>query len=179
MGGTQNDPDALAEPEAFAAFYRRFERPVLAYFIRRTRDGELAVDLTAETFAGALAALRRGSGPTGAPGPWLFGIAYNKLADSARRGRVEDEARRALRMERIELDDATVDVVGALGAGRLDGIVAELPPEQREAVIARIVEEQDYAEIAAAMQCSELVARKRVSRGLRALRRLAIQENSK
>jgi DNA-directed RNA polymerase specialized sigma24 family protein len=45
-----------------------------------------------------------------------------------------------------------------------------LPPEQREAVQARVVEERPYSEIAAAMSCSELVVRQRVSRGLRALR---------
>jgi DNA-directed RNA polymerase specialized sigma24 family protein len=48
--------------------------------------------------------------------------------------------------------------------------VLTLPPEQREAVLARIVDERPYAEIANEMQCSELLVRQRVSRGLRALR---------
>ena len=43
-----------AEPEAFAVFYRRHVEALLAYFARRTRDAELAADLTAETFAAAL-----------------------------------------------------------------------------------------------------------------------------
>jgi hypothetical protein len=35
----------------------------------------------------------------GASGPWLFGIARNKLADSVRRGRVEEGARRRLALD--------------------------------------------------------------------------------
>ena len=45
-----------------------------------------------------------------------------------------------------------------------------LPPAQRDAVLARVVDERPYAEIAQEMQCSELLVRQRVSRGLRALR---------
>jgi DNA-directed RNA polymerase specialized sigma24 family protein len=45
-----------------------------------------------------------------------------------------------------------------------------LPSEQRHAVLARVVDERPYAEIAAQMSCSELVARQRVSRGLKNLR---------
>ena len=45
-----------------------------------------------------------------------------------------------------------------------------LPEEQRSAVHARIVEERSYADIAHELKASELVVRKRVSRGLSALR---------
>ncbi len=66
---------------------------------------------------------------------------------------------------------------------RLDGqsaleMVADLPAEQREAITARFMKDQDYADIAAEMQTSEQVVRKRVSRGLNALRaRLTRQED--
>jgi hypothetical protein len=42
------------DPDAFTAFYRRYERAMLAFFYRRTGDAELAADLTAEVFAAAL-----------------------------------------------------------------------------------------------------------------------------
>ena len=48
-----------AEPAAFAVFYRRHERPVLAFLRHRTGDAELAADLAAETFAAALVGARR------------------------------------------------------------------------------------------------------------------------
>jgi DNA-directed RNA polymerase specialized sigma24 family protein len=48
-----------SHPESFATFYRRYERLVLAYLVRRTRDPELAADLCAEVFAAVLGASSR------------------------------------------------------------------------------------------------------------------------
>src|SRR5215211_237330 len=52
---TASDDELLTSRElgSFAVFYRRHVEGVLAFFARRTRDAELAADLTAETFAGA------------------------------------------------------------------------------------------------------------------------------
>jgi hypothetical protein len=73
-------------------------------------DGELAFDLAAETFAvvAARADADDGSGP---PVAWLYGIARNKLRESLRRGRVEDEARRALGLEPMQLDEHDIERV--------------------------------------------------------------------
>jgi hypothetical protein len=87
------------EPEAFAVFYERYRDAVVGYFMNRTRRPDLAADLTAETFAAALAAADGYRGSGGAAG-WLFQIARSKLVDSVRRGRVEDGARRAFRAKR-------------------------------------------------------------------------------
>ena len=46
-----------------------------------------------------------------------------------------------------------------------------LPADQAEAVRARIVDEREYEDIARELRTSEAVVRKRVSRGLGALRR--------
>jgi len=53
---------------------------------------------------------------------------------------------------------------------RLEALLAELPAEQREAVVARVIEERSYEEIGSELQCSPSVVRQRVSRGLRSLR---------
>ena len=47
------------DPEAFGVFYDRHVKSLLGYFARRTREPEVAADLTAETFASALVARRR------------------------------------------------------------------------------------------------------------------------
>jgi DNA-directed RNA polymerase specialized sigma24 family protein len=52
----------------------------------------------------------------------------------------------------------------------LDRLLAILPAEQRAAIVARVVDEREYGEIAAELRCSELVVRKPVSRALTALR---------
>ena len=174
--GVKRDDEQLVaafseDRELFGELYRRYERPVLGYFVRRTRNADTAVDLTAETFAAALDALLRDRGPSGRFGPWLFGIAANKLVDSVRSGVVQVRARRALSLERLELSDDALEAVDRLGDLDAAELVAELPPEQREAVQARVIDELDYDEIATALSCSELVVRKRVSRGLAQLRK--------
>lgn len=103
---------------------------------------------------------------------WLFAIAQHKLANSRRRGRVEDRARRRLGMAPVALEDEDLERIERLtGRGEVAmQALAGLPADQREAVLARIVEERDYGEIAADLRCSQSVARKRVSRGLARLR---------
>ena len=64
---------SVGDEEAFAAFYRRHARPLAGFFMRRTGDAELAADLTAETFAAALASRRRFDPAKGAAIGWLYG----------------------------------------------------------------------------------------------------------
>src|ERR671915_155110 len=116
MGLAASDEELLIQQDAasFELFYNRYFERLLGFFARRTTDAELAADLTAETFAAALAARRRYRRQRGRADSWLFAIAYHKLADAQRRG---------------------------------------------------------YDEIAAELETSEAVVRKRVSRGLAAIRR--------
>jgi DNA-directed RNA polymerase specialized sigma24 family protein len=103
----RTDEELLAavrhEPEAFGVFYRRHVDGLLGYFVRRTRDAELAADLTAETFAAALDGLRRFDARRGPAVAWLYGIARHRLATALRRGAVEDRARRRLGMAPLVL----------------------------------------------------------------------------
>jgi RNA polymerase sigma-70 factor (ECF subfamily) len=48
--------------------------------------------------------------------------------------------------------------------------MASLPATEREAIERRVLQERTYQEIAAELRCSELVVRKRISRGLARLR---------
>jgi Sigma-70 region 2 len=73
---------SVGDEEAFAAFYRRHARPLAGFFMRRTGDAELAADLTAETFAAALAARRRFDPAKGAAIGWLYGIARSSRGRS-------------------------------------------------------------------------------------------------
>lgn len=173
MVSTNHRDDAAllsGDAAAFAAFYRRHEDAILGYFLRRTRQAELAADLTAETFARALEGRRRFDPGRGEARGWLFGIARNLLATSLERGRVEDEARRSLGLEPLVLDDAALVRIEELHAAPAADALSDLPDDQQEAVRGRVVEEESYAELAARLRCSQSVVRKRVSRGLRTLR---------
>jgi RNA polymerase sigma factor (sigma-70 family) len=161
-------------PAEFARFYRRHEREVAGVLIRRTGRADLAADLTSEVFAAALLAWRRAGNladVTDNESAWLFGIVRNKLVDSYRRGRVEDEARRQLGMRATELTDESLSAIEALTSDTpaLE-LVGELPPEQRFAVTAHVIEGRSYKDIAQELALSEQVVRKRVSRGLARMR---------
>ena len=166
------DEDLLlsGDPEDFGRFYDHHVHAMIGYFSRRTHDSELAADLTAETFAAALVArsrFRRASTPAVA---WLFGIAQHKLADPQRRGAAEGRMQRRLGMERVPLGAGDAELIELLGREVATGLVSHRPDDQRAAVTAHVVDDRSYAEIAAGEGTSEAVVRKRVSRGLSALR---------
>ncbi len=174
---TAQDADTLrriaaGDEETFSVFYRLHLDAVLAFFMRHVGERELALDLTAETFAAVVlsAGSHDGEGP---PVAWLFGIARNKLRESMRRRRVADTARRRLQLEPLVIEDAALALVeerAGRGEGQLERALLELPVEIRAALLARVVEEQDYGEIAARLHCSEQLVRQRVHRGLQRLR---------
>src|SRR5665213_2250669 len=102
---------AAEDAAAFSGFYRRYEPVMLTYFARRVGDPELAADLTVEVFAAvplSCARYRPGQAPAQA---WLFAIAQHKLANSRRRGQVEDRARR-LGMAPVALEDEDLERIG-------------------------------------------------------------------
>jgi RNA polymerase sigma factor (sigma-70 family) len=165
----------LATEEGFSRFYRVHANSVLVFFTRRAFDVQVALDLTAETFAQAFASRRtfRGGADEQAAA-WLFAIARRQLARYFEDGTVRRRLSRRLvggvplvseaEAERIEelasLNDLRVVLREQLQA---------LDPGQREALWLRVVEEQPYATVAQRLGISEQAARARVSRALRVL----------
>jgi RNA polymerase sigma factor (sigma-70 family) len=164
---------AARDGQAFTVFYRRYLPIALAYLMRETRDPELSADLAAEVFSAVMLSAARYRPQGASAAPWVLGIARNKLLMSLRKGRIEARARQRLGFDPAALEDADLDRVAAVaqtGAGQLAALVERLPQQERQAVLSRVVEERSYQEIAAELRCSEMVVRKRVSRGLARLR---------
>ncbi|UJA19350.1 RNA polymerase sigma factor [Thermoleophilia bacterium SCSIO 60948] len=166
---------SLRSPERFEVFYRDESGPLLRFLARRVLDPEVALDLTAETFARALDGaprLRaRGEAETLA---WLYAIARNVLADYFRDGRVEHTRLAALRVEVPAMDDQEIERVEELAGlaelrARVRASLDRLSASEREAVELRVVEELSYADLASRLGVTEQAARARVSRGLRHL----------
>jgi RNA polymerase sigma factor (sigma-70 family) len=170
---TATDEELLVAntPEAFGEFYDRHARALLGYFARRTRDPEVAADLTAETFASAIVAQARYA-PARSPAlAWLFLIAARRLADYQRRGWVDQRVRRALAIERPRLREEDAELIRLLSEDASATLLATLPPEQREAIEGHVMDDRGYPELAEQWHVSEAAVRQRVSRGLSALRR--------
>lgn len=165
----------MTEADRFAAWYEREDERVLLFLTRRTLDVELAVELTAETFALALEQWRLVGGlePEQARA-WVLTVARRLFGRYLRRARVERAAVRRLgiRTPQISEDDlALIERRAGLAGLRvaLGAQLAGLPDGQRRALQLRIVEEREYQEVAMRLGCSEQAARARVSRGLRSL----------
>lgn len=163
------------EPEAFTEFYRSHYERIVAYFARRVYDAEVALDLTAETFAQAYLSRRRFRGSTHAEAEaWLYRIAERKLARYVRRGMAERKALERLRIEAPPVNaeqrarvDELADVAGLRSV--LRGELTRLSREQQQALHLRVVEDLPYSDVARRLSISEPAARARVSRGLKVL----------
>ncbi len=165
----------MAEPGEFDDMYRTESEGLLVFFTRRTLDAEIALDLTAETFAHAYIGWRRlrGRSPQERQA-WLYTIARRRLSRYLRRGRVERDGLRRLGIQVPAVhEDDLVSIERRAGLPQLRAALsvelARLSAEQRRALQLRIVEEQPYEDVARHLGISQPAARARVSRALRAL----------
>jgi RNA polymerase sigma factor (sigma-70 family) len=158
------------DPDAFRVLYDRYAARLHVFFTRRTSSPDVALDLTAETFAQAWVSKRRFRDEVGgSAGPWLFTIARRVLIRSVSRRRVE-----ITMLERLQVDPCAWDRAEVTPQdGWLDGLDADLeaaldslPRDQRRAVELRVLGELTYPNIAGVLGCSPVAVRIRVSRGL-------------
>jgi RNA polymerase sigma-70 factor (ECF subfamily) len=169
-----NAPDAelisAGRADAFAIIYDRHAAAIYGW--ARSRVGDHAADLTAETFARAwLSRAAFKDLAEGSARPWLLGIAQNILVGSLRKQRIEDRARARLGLPREMVAEVGYELVEerlSLPATALKAI-ADLPASDRHVLDLRVVEDQPYKEIAARLNCTQVAARLRVSRALRRL----------
>jgi RNA polymerase sigma-70 factor (ECF subfamily) len=167
----------MADAGEFDDLYRRESEGMLVFFARRTLDAEAALDLTAETFAQAYLGWQGLRGDSSEERQaWLYTIARRRLSRYLRRGQVERRALRRLGIQTPlahEDDLALIEERAGLAQLRaaLSGELVRMSVPQRRALDLRIVQERPYAEVARDLGISELAARARVSRGLRALGR--------
>lgn len=161
--------------EQLSRLYDRHARTFVAYFARRVYDPEMAVDLTAETFAAAFVGRDTFTGSADEDAlRWLYGIAKNQVAGYWRAGQVEQRAVQRLGMERRALSDAEYERIEELAEledlrRRVAAELEAMPAEHAEILRLRVIDELDYPVVAARLDITEQTARARVSRALRAL----------
>jgi len=165
----------MADSKAFVPFYQAEAEAVLMFLTRRTLDGEVALELTAETFAQAwLGWPRVRTDCYEEMRAWLFTIAGRQLGRYLRRGHAQRVAllRLGMRTPVAHEDDlAAIEAAAGVEAVRSE-LAAELQlltADQRDALKLRVIEEMPYEEVAVRLGISEPTARARVSRALRAM----------
>jgi RNA polymerase sigma factor (sigma-70 family) len=181
VGDERTDAELLGRTahngRAFELLYARHAPALFRWLERASADRQVALELTAETFAIVLERPDRFTDPgDGQARAWIFGIARNLLRMFWRSARIESAARQRLGIleetTRFSFDESRE--LDRMDAARqrpeLHRALATLPAGQRAAIELRVVDELSYADIAARLSCSDAVARLRVSRGLARLR---------
>ena len=170
---------ARDDPDAFRVVYDRHAPAVFHWLAARSGSDDLALDLTAETFARAFQHARRFRAGGADARPWLLGIAANLLRMAWRSQQIETRARErlgVLEATRAALEDSTEHVVERLDLARsapeLGRALGMLSASQRAALELRIGRDSSYAEIARVLGCTPGSARVLVFRGLRRLNRV-------
>jgi RNA polymerase sigma-70 factor (ECF subfamily) len=165
---------ATCDPQAFADFYDRRHGAVMRYFLHHTGSAHLAAELTAETFAQALATVRKFDPARGTAGGWLFGLAATQYHRYLRSGEVASRHRRRLHIvtpiATVDEVERVIEVADAhLLRPQLLAAMDDLSDTLRSAVVLRVAHDLPYAEVAQLLGCTEGTARIRVARGLRQL----------
>jgi RNA polymerase sigma-70 factor (ECF subfamily) len=140
------------DPDAIVAIYRTFSSPVYAYLMRQTRNPAWAEDLTGEVFLEVLGAIDRFDGSADGLKAWVFRIARNTLIDhfrkeSRRRHESIDAAPELVDVAELRIDPEA-EALSNVERDRIIGFVDDLPPDQREVVMLRIVADLPIAEVA-------------------------------
>ncbi|HET8826805.1 MAG TPA: sigma-70 family RNA polymerase sigma factor [Terriglobales bacterium] len=154
---------AQRDPLRFAELYENnFER-VYAFVVYRLRDRAEAEDLTAEVFHRALAGIQNFEW-RGVPFvAWLLGIAAKVLADRWERLGKRQE------VPVDELEQAGIDAAIEQRA-MLFQLVDALPPDQRQVILRRFIDQRNVREIAREMGRSEGAIKQLQFRALQTLR---------
>ena len=154
---------AQRDPLRFAELYEsNFER-VYAFVAYRVRDREEAQDLTAEIFHQALASLQRFEWHGKPFVAWLLGIATKVLADRWERLGKQQQ------VQAYELEEAGIEALVEQRA-MLFQLVDGLPPDQRQVIIRRFVDQRRVREIAQELGRSEGAVKQLQFRALQTLR---------
>ena len=154
---------AKGDRHAFAELYRRHHQRLYRYCLSLVGDPEDAADALQTTMAKALTALEQGEAVRGVR-PWLFRIAHNAAIDlvRSRRARTPLDEIDEIETSALTTPSAASEAQSRVALAEVVSDIRELPERQRSALVMRELSELSYAEIAAALDTSQLAARQLV-----------------
>lgn len=156
------------EERAWFEFVQEYEGRMYGYLYRLEGNSEDALDLTQEVFYRAWRSIR-----TFRPGervlPWLYQVARNTQIESHRRKQLQrfslEQAREDVGFEVTSEKRSPAQAAESADAqDRVQRALLRLPPEYREAVVLRFMEDLSYDEIAQIQGVALGTAKSRVFR---------------
>ena len=164
---------AGGNPAAFRKLFQRYQVPIYSYLFSITRDGQMAEDLTQETF---LRVFRNRANYTREARftTWLWTIARNAAIDHIRKKKetpLGEEIEEATMGDSrgLEPNDAETLLVQKADQQAIADCLGRLPDSQRDALAMRIFSELDYAEIAKTMESTVPAIKSVLHRGKQSL----------
>lgn len=146
----RGNPAPLA-PESFAAFYQRTFRDVYRYLSRAVLGNRaLAEDLTQETFASVVVAMRHGRAQLQSM-PWLMGIARHKLIDHYRRAECEHRRLAVVWGTGLGLTTEQLGDLDREDPPRLVDLLRKLSPEHRLVLVLRYLDDLSVKDVACSL----------------------------
>jgi RNA polymerase sigma-70 factor (ECF subfamily) len=183
----QSDPDAVlmlrvkrGDRAAFAQLVEKYKQPVMNFVYRSLRDETEAEDLAQNVFLQVFKSRARYK-QTAKFSTWLFTIARNLCLNEIRRrsrhpaesleetqAENEDQPQRQYEDKKVFLPPENV-LHGEL-AKKIEEALAELPENQRTAILLCRQEELSYEEIAGILNCSLSATKSLIHRGRETLK---------
>jgi RNA polymerase sigma-70 factor (ECF subfamily) len=178
--------NAQHDPNAFGRLYDAYYQPVFGFMYSRTGNGELAKDLTSETFFQALKNLHRYRPREGASfKSWLFAIGVAQIGNYYRQRAKMFEVTVEEAPEIIGHDDFQPDLAYQMGedADELQGkvellrvMMKKLNGKQQNILTLRYFSKLTIPEIAATLQMKEGTIKSHIHRALKKLQTLMTQK---
>lgn len=155
---------------AFGVLWRSLHPALLRYL--RVLAPDAAEDIASECWLQVMRSLRRFKGDEAGFKSWLFTIARNKVTDWRRheKRRPTDPLEDHVTEEPTALDDTEDAVLRRIGTETALRLIAELPPDQAEIIMLRVVAALDVADVAKIVRKSPGAVRVTSHRALRRLR---------
>jgi RNA polymerase sigma-70 factor (ECF subfamily) len=133
----------------FDELYAEHHATLHAYFLGRTGDQELALDLLQELFLRAWRSIQSLEAlPPERHVYWLYSVARNLVVDAYRRRAAADAAQQRLRHAPVEFASAPeADAVRNEQTAELDAAIRRLPDDLREVLVLQVVGERTSTQI--------------------------------
>jgi RNA polymerase sigma-70 factor (ECF subfamily) len=162
--------------QVLIAIYEEYNSELYRYAYRMLDDPDLAEDCVAETFSRFLRVVRDGSAPVENVRAYLYRVAHNWVTDHYRRQPLPPLSLDADRHEEPN-SNPSILVAVQLERERIRAALLRLPPDQRQVIELRFLEDWSHKEVAAALGKTEEATRALQHRALATLRRYLVDES--
>jgi RNA polymerase sigma-70 factor (ECF subfamily) len=139
---------------AFRALVERYQGPLYTFVLRMVRRPPVAEELVQDTFVRAFRAAPRYK-PTASVSTWLFHIAARLAMNEAARAHHHHEVACDIPDVPTEARDPLAELERKELSRTIEEALAQLPPQQRAAVVLARFEDMPYREIGKVLEISE------------------------